>query len=312
MNILFHSNQLGVRGTEVALYDYAHYNETILGNVSYIAAPASSDLSALQKFKTRFGDRVVLYNDFGEIIYSSAFVIDVAYFIKAGFNDGLLHPLAKNIVHAVFNASDKHGDVYVAVSEWLGNVHNVDYLPHIVSLPSITEDFRDFIGFSQDDVVFGRYGGYDQFDVPYLGDAIKAAADTGIKFLFMNTKPFNYQHPNIKYSEANTDLTTKTAFINSCDAMIHGRNEGESFGLSIAEFLHQNKPVVTNIHCRDRNHIHVLGDKGMYYSNVNELYGILTSFQKKDYNVKSLVDQFKPEVVMEKFKTLLNYGSSIS
>ena len=29
-NVAFHSNQLGIRGTEVALYDYALYNETIL------------------------------------------------------------------------------------------------------------------------------------------------------------------------------------------------------------------------------------------------------------------------------------------
>jgi hypothetical protein len=306
MNILFHSNQLGVRGTEVALYDYAHYNETILGNVSYIAAPANSDMSALEKFKSRFGDRVILYNNFIELTISSSYRIDVAYFIKAGFNDGLLCPGIKNIVHAVFDASDKHGDVYVAVSEWLGKKHNVDYLPHIVSLPDVKEDFREFIGASHNDVIFGRYGGFDQFDIPYLGDVIKAAADKGVKFLLMNTKQFNFHHTNIMYSEANTDMNTKTAFINTCDAMIHGRTDGESFGLAVAEFLHQNKPVVTSMQCRDRNHIHVLGDKGLYYSNGNELYAILTSFEKKDYNVKPLVDQFKPEVIMQKFKSLVS------
>jgi hypothetical protein len=263
-------------------------------------------MSALEKFKSRFGNRVILYNTFGELGTSSSYRIDVAYFIKAGFNDGLLFPGAKNIVHAVFNASDKHGDVYVAVSEWLGKKHSVDYLPHIVSLPDIKEDFREFIGASHNDVVFGRYGGYDQFDVPYLGEVIKAAADKGIKFLLMNTKQFNYQHPNVKFLEANTDMNTKTAFINTCDAMIHGRTDGESFGLAIGEFLHQNKPVVTNAECRDKNHIHVLGDKGIYYSNGNELYEILISFEDKDYNVKSLVDQFKPEIVMQKFKTLIH------
>jgi len=30
MKVAFHSNQLGEGGTEVALYDYAHFNETIL------------------------------------------------------------------------------------------------------------------------------------------------------------------------------------------------------------------------------------------------------------------------------------------
>ena len=32
MNIGFHSEQLGVRGTEVAMYDYALNNEIILKN----------------------------------------------------------------------------------------------------------------------------------------------------------------------------------------------------------------------------------------------------------------------------------------
>lgn len=34
--VAFWSNQLCERGTEVAIYDYAHYNETILNNKSYI------------------------------------------------------------------------------------------------------------------------------------------------------------------------------------------------------------------------------------------------------------------------------------
>jgi len=34
--IAFHSNQLSIRGTEVALYQYAKYNEEILGNKSVI------------------------------------------------------------------------------------------------------------------------------------------------------------------------------------------------------------------------------------------------------------------------------------
>lgn len=306
MIVGFHSNQLGLRGTEVALYDYAHYNETLLGNISYIFAPANSDMSALDKFKSRFDNRVILYNSFKEIELSSSYRIDVMYFIKAGYNDGLWLSGAKNIVHAVFDASDKHGDVYVAVSEWLGHKHNVDYLPHIVSLPEIKENFRSQLGIPQEDIVFGRYGGFDQFDIPYLSDVLFAMAEAGRWFLLMNTKPLGRQHHRIVYLNPIIDLPTKTAFINTCDAMIHGRSEGESFGLSIAEFLHQNKPVVTNISCRDRNHIHVLGNRGMYYSNPNELYSILSSVEKKDYQVKNLVDKFSPDIVMKKFNSFIN------
>lgn len=306
MTVGFHSNQLGLRGTEVALYDYAHFNETILGNTSYIFAPANSDMSAVDKFKSRFDNRVILYNSFRELELSSSHNIDVAYFIKAGYNDGLWYPGSKNIIHAVFDASDKHGDVYVAVSEWLGKKHNVDYLPHIVHLPSVEVDFRSQLGIPQEDIVFGRYGGFDQFDIPYLSDVLFAMAEAGRWFLLMNTKPLTRQHPKILYLNPIIDLPTKTAFINTCDAMIHGRSEGESFGLSIAEFLHQNKPVVTNINCRDRNHIHVLKDKGYYYSSPNELYSVLSSIEKNDYQVKHLVKDFDAHVVMQKFNSLIN------
>jgi len=303
MIIGFHSNQLGLRGTEVALYDYAHYNETILGNISYVFAPTNSDMTSFDKFKERFKDRLILYNSFSDIADTE---LDAGYFIKAGQYDGLLFNKARNIVHAVFNASDKHGDVYVAVSEWLGNKFNVDYLPHIVSLPTVTENFRGQLNIPEGDIVFGRYGGEDQFDIPYLSDVLFAMAEAGRWFLLMNTKPLTRQHPKILYLNPVVDLPTKTAFINTCDAMIHGRSEGESFGLAIAEFLHQDKPVVTNINCRDRNHIHVLKDKGFYYASPNELYSILGSIEKKDYKVKDLVNSFSPEVVMKKFKSFLD------
>ena len=32
INVAFWTNQLCERGTEVSIYDYAHFNETILGN----------------------------------------------------------------------------------------------------------------------------------------------------------------------------------------------------------------------------------------------------------------------------------------
>jgi glycosyltransferase involved in cell wall biosynthesis len=310
MNILFHSNQLGIRGTETALYDYAHYNETILGNLSYIAAPIeASDMTTLPKFIDRFDDRVLLYNSMGDLKNKShENKIDVAYYIKAGFNDGLLIPGVKSIVHAVFTGKDPHGDVYIAVSKWLGDKYNVDYLPHIVDIGSlnINESYREHLGYTKDDIVFGRYGGYDQFDVPYLPEVVESVANLGVKFLFMNTAPLhNHHHSNIVYLNAAYDLETKAAFINTCDAMLHGRTEGESFGLAIAEFLSMNKPVITNITCRDRNHIELLGSEGLYYSTPNELYSILVNYQKNNKDVKHLVSLFSPEKVMYKFNQFI-------
>lgn len=52
--VIFYSNQLGVRGTEVAMYDHAVANEDVLGNKSYVASRKNSDLFALSKFSDRF------------------------------------------------------------------------------------------------------------------------------------------------------------------------------------------------------------------------------------------------------------------
>jgi hypothetical protein len=303
IKVLFHSNQLGIRGTETALYEYAHYNETLLGNASYIAAPVYSDMQTYEKFKSRFEDRVLLYGNPNELQSNN---FDVAYFIKAGYNDGKLIEGAKNIVHYVFEGSAPHGDIYVGVSEWLSKKYNTDYLPHIVTLPEVFYSYREYLGIAETDIVFGRHGGFDQFDVPYLKEVVEAAAATGIKFLFMNTSVFTIEHPNIMYLNPSYDLDTKSAFINTCDAMLHGRTEGETFGLSVCEFLYFNKPVITNLVCRDRNHIELLKDKGIYYTNANELYSILVNFIKKDYSVKNLIEPYSPEEVMKKFKKFLN------
>ena len=311
MNILFHSNQLGIRGTEIALYDMAHYTEKLLGHTSYVVAPSNSDVTAIEKFTKRFGDRVHLYNDFNELEeYCKHYSITHAYFIKGGFADGKLIPGVKSFIHCVFDCSQPHGDVYAPVSEWLGQKFGVDYLPHIVSLPDVKYDYREHLGIPKDAVVFGRYGGYDQFDVPYLAETIRHfERRDDMYFLFMNTKILSVDNRhNIIYLDSTTDLEIKTAFINTCDVMLHGRTEGESFGLSIAEFIHQNKPVITNIEARDRNHIHMLKDTGFYYSSPNELYAILAQFNGPDYikqyNLKYLIEEFKPENVINKFNQM--------
>ena len=52
MNIGFLSNQIGLRGTEVAMFDYAKHNEELLGNNSIIATFGRElNLSAFNKFK---------------------------------------------------------------------------------------------------------------------------------------------------------------------------------------------------------------------------------------------------------------------
>ena len=66
--ICFWDNYLGERGTTVALYDYAYYNQTLLGNKSIIMYRSSSSGNVpevVEKFKKQF--EVIGVNHFSEV-----------------------------------------------------------------------------------------------------------------------------------------------------------------------------------------------------------------------------------------------------
>jgi len=302
LKIAFHSNQLGIRGTEVALYDYALGNRDILGNESIIISDANADLTSLDKFKTQFP--VYLYNGFSEveqIIERES--VDAVYWIKAGFNDGKLVNNAKNLVHSVFKHNDVHGDVYAYVSEWLSDEMSngeLPYVPHMVNLPKHNLDYREPFGL-KDKFIIGWYGG-DNFELPFSKQAVIDVAKErdDVVFLFMNCTPFTSES-NIYFIKGTTNLDEKVAFINTCDAMIHSRERGETFGLTVAEFSTFGKPIITYSNSPERNHINILGDNGIYYTNYNDLYKILSEIDSsvKGYNCYT---DFTPEKVMNKFK----------
>ncbi len=313
MRIAFHSEQLGIRGTEVALYDYALYFEKILKGKAFIISNANADLATLKKFKNQFD--VFLYQNFSEVSeYLAENNITHIYYIKAGFADGKEVKNAINLVHTVFKVNQPHGQHYTFISKWLsktmtGNDNN--YIPHIVTLPDIQEDYRSVLGIPQDAIVIGRHGGKEQFDIPFVYDAIYEVVNkhSNIYFLFLNTDRFCEEHSNIIHLEPTWDLEKKTGFINTCDAMIHARSGGESFGLSIAEFLHQDKPVIScslPITDTDANHIEMLGELGKWYTSKEECIDQILSIEHKNHNgvYKKLVREFTPEVVMERFRKI--------
>ena len=93
----------------------------------------------------------------------------------------------------------------------------------------------------------------------------------------------------------------KTDFILSCDAMIHGRSDGESFGLAICESLFHNKPVFAFNGGRDQHHIDLLHNTDLLYNDSNEFHKKLLNIKSLSFNYSSIVEQFSPENVMQKF-----------
>ena len=196
MKILFHSNQLALRGTEIALYDYAYYNELYFHNVSVVATKRAGNHhpGVMEKFTKQF--KVIFYDDLAELEqFAIDDKIDIFYAIKSGENDGVILQNAKNCIHAVFKHRDFHGDVYAYVSEWLSKEMTggqKPYVPHIIDLPKVDGNLRLQLGIPDEALVFGRYGGEDTFDLPFVKRLIYEIAKKreDIYFLFMNTDNF--------------------------------------------------------------------------------------------------------------------------
>ena len=310
--IAFHANQLSLRGTEIALFTYAKYNEEILGNKSVIFSSPNGDLSSLDKFKNRFE---VILTDFGSYdSYLRENNFDFLYVIKMGTNDGFYVNSTPTIVHTVFRFNEPHGYRYVYVSDWLAKDqgYNPDEysLPHICEkLPKSKYNLREKLNISNTDTVFGYYGGPTEFNIEFVKESVIETAKLrkDIKFIFMNVNNF-IDHPNVIFLPGSYDLEEKSSFVNACDAMLHARSGGETFGLAISEFALENKPIITYGLSGERSHIEILGERGIYYNNKEEVYNMLNNLKLYvkygDYNLPYL--QFSPEIIMEKFKKIIS------
>jgi hypothetical protein len=181
-------------------------------------------------------------------------------------------------------------------------------LPNIINISDCNDDLRSTLHIPDDAIVYGRYGGYGQFDIPSVQEVVKIVAQTmpNIYFIFMHTKPFTQGVSNIIYLEATPDLVTKRKFINTCNAMLHARTDGETYGMACGEFAVAGKPIITT-YCGPCAHIEILNEKAIIYSNPQSLYDILTNFNK--YNVDMTdngYNKYKPEYIMPILKMLLD------
>ena len=85
--------------------------------------------------------------------------------------------------------------------------------------------------------------------------------------------------------------------------MIHARQRGESFGLSIAEFLYHNKPVLSWEGGVDQNHVEMLKDSTLMYNESNIKDKLLFAIEEgRNLNSSWRVEQYSPQKVMKKFE----------
>lgn len=306
MKIAFFSPHLCLRGTTVAMFSYAFYSQALLNHTSIIIHERGhhhSHISAIARFNKHFQCEEIA--DIGQLDPILEKVkADAVYIPKVGRIDERIASACKTLIHCIGVVNEPHGSRYAYGSEWLSQAcssGNIPFVPYMIDLPSLNDNLRTTLNIPPYATVIGRTGGLDSWNIPWAEQAVKYSLTRrpDLFYLFQNTPRF-FKHPRIIHIPASANTYWKTMFINSCDAMLHVRNEGESFGLACGEFSSRNKPIITYADSPERSHIHILGDKGIYYHNQSELEKILQAFQKRTGNW-NCYEQFNPSTVMQKF-----------
>jgi len=180
------------------------------------------------------------------------------------------------------------------------------FVPHYAPKMDSKENLRQKLNIPLEAKVFGRHGGRDTFNIPFVRKTVvkHARKNPEDHFVFLNTESIREAEKltNIHYLPATVDPVEKAKFLATCDAMLHARWHGETFGLAVGEFAVLGKPVITFADSRERAHLEMLGGQSLQYRHADELIKILRDFgphrtQGSEYEIYA-----DPKVVMEIFR----------
>ena len=292
------------------MLDYARLNRSVLGNESILCLPNRPEFAAnplLKKWQeefvvTQYTDK----NDFGRKLKKER--AEVLYQTKPGPFDGFLVPGVKNCIHAQFLCDEFHGDAFAYLSPWMSRVmtgREESFVPFYVPKFETSTNLRKKLGILSGERVFGRHGGWDTFNIPFVRRAVAehARKHRTDHFIFLNTEPIRGTEKlkNVHYLAPTIDPEKKAHFLATCDAMLHARLHGETFGLAVGEFAVLGKPVITFSESREKAHLEMLGRQALLYRNAGELGERLKEFRPHkahgaEYNIYA-----DPEKVMQIF-----------
>lgn len=338
MKVLMHDNAISERGTTNALLCYSRIL-TSAGyevGISFSEKNKANNKALIKQLNSEF--ELFPYLNFERFKKRQAGAWNAAYWIKSGENDGKILPGAWNVVHAVFQAFDPHGQCYTYVSKWLAdemrrkyensdlvsvavqkgtkNAGKFEYLPHVVERvlvdPHSRKDLRISLGIGVKDIVGIRYGGMETFDLAIAQRAVARTLNLkeNLHFVFINTQKF-IKHPRVHFLPTLLNEEMKFKYLEMSDFFVHGRVRGESFGLSIAESLVSGLPVFVWTGGEDRNHLELV-PKEFWYTDEDELCRlILNSKLATEKAAIGAMQEFAVGNVGPKLRDFLNRGLAI-
>eukprot|EP00667_Euglena_gracilis_P008203 EG_transcript_8307 len=337
LTLCFHMNQLNERGTERATFDYAYFAKHMLGHdIKLLLAKERLDRPASEGIKRRFAAEFGGFTAYevdgawrarygplgGPAMVDAVHALKChnVYGLKGGTPDG--EPkVPESLIrvpfspHAVFMYGGVHGTSYAAVGRKVAEgecpqgptVHHMVYPHERQNASEPYEDLRKRFGVKETDHLVCRHGATDTFDIDYVRASIPGILDQfpTLHILLMNTNGLAQSHPRLHYLDARVDDKGRLEYFEACDAMLHGRSGGETFGLAVAEMSVHNRPVITST-AGTQEHVHILGSKGFVYSDAsslrNRIRDIVSIPRKallaRDWNAYQL---YLPRPIMEAF-----------
>jgi hypothetical protein len=213
----------------------------------------------------------------------------------------------------MFLSDEFHGDSFAYVSRWASRVmtgKEDSFVPHYVPKLESKENLRQELNIPAEAKVFGRHGGWDTFNIPFVRKTVvqHARKNPEDHFVFLNTEPIRGTESlaNVHYLGATVNPEEKARFLATCDAMLHARLHGETFGLAVGEFAVLGKPVITFAESKEKSHLEMLGEKALVYRNLGEVSKILREFNPHRSSGTEYEIYSDPKGVMEMFqKTFL-------
>lgn len=313
--LLYRGYSSEIRGGHTTVEKYATHNERVLKNKSLILFEDGFDETSafFVGLKSMFTcvHKITSVECLNAVVLEHT--IDIVYHqIYGNAPSHLMCTVRPNAVHAVFVAS-RFTERYASVSKTIAQNGNVPWVPHIVDIRQQyvqtpenirKQRFRAKYGIPETAVVFGRHGGYTEFDIQYVQECVTklaCAEASHIWFVFVQTAPFAPSCGHIIHTPSIWEEEEKCDFIAACDAMLHARQDGETFGMAIAEFSACSKPVITTI---GRHNTHLtLNPSAFVFKNTEELSTILLSFPRTiDEDLDMYTQKFNAETVMRTFE----------
>lgn len=319
MKVGFYLKEVNFRGITNSIYSFSKNNEKILKNKSFIfynPESVENKSEAIKSFKKKF--KIYKTKNPDELEkYCKKFKLDRIYFQREGFKDYLIKD-TKNIIHAIFpeNTLSYHGFRYAFISKWLSKVssnNKYPYVPLPVELINTNKNLRKKFNIPKNAKVIGYHGGNSSFDLDFVRDLIKELVNKNNKiyFMFMNIDKFISSNKVI-FLKGTLNQFKKVKFINTCDAMLHARSLGESFGISCAEFAIKNKLILAYGFCRHRAHFDICRNNIIPYFSYNDLKKKIIKLNKKkkiNYKLKKKLSEKKTIKIFEKVFLSSNFKS---